>query len=241
MRLETVRLLRARVWVGVGAVLTLAALLAWAYALGDDADAVSNGNGSVTAGTFVPSTAGPPGDLPTPEPSFHVPSVPGRDLLEPPPATGDADEYASAVAEVMLGMDQRNHAPADYWDWLRAARDPQATQVIPAMTQESFDDAIAQRIPTDAMWQQMQDSKQWAAFSVENVWEPQYIRDKYATGSAPPGALMRNVAGTQTLHFVDENGEQAQRLQTRTISVLMACAPVYDECRLLAVSAGVVQ
>ena len=40
---------------------------------------------------------------------------------------------------------------------------------------------------------------------------------------------MRNVAGTQTLHFIDEDGQPASREQTRTISILMACAPIYDD------------
>ena len=56
-------------------------------------------------------------------------------------------------------MNQRDHSPADYWAWVRDARDPAATDVIPAMTEDSFESAIAQRIPTEAMWQQMRDSE----------------------------------------------------------------------------------
>lgn len=227
-----------RRWIAVGGLLVLIAIGVIAYVIGGPAPAT---DGRATGEHGTPPAGVPVADSSTASVDHPVPSPDVPTHLAPPPATGDADEYSVAVAEVMLGMDQRDHSPSDYWAWVRDARDPDSTDVIPAMTEASFESAVAQRIPTEAMWRQMQDSGQWAEFETENVWEPQYIRDKYASGAAPAGALMRNVAGTQTLHFIDEDGEPASREQTRTISILMACAPIYDECRLLAISSGVVE
>jgi len=227
-----------RTWIAAGGLLLVLGIGVTAYVVGGPTPAAYSGATGEhgTTHTSVPmvdsTTAGVDRPVPSPDAPTHLP---------PPPATSDADEYAVAVTEVLLGMNQRDSSPSDYWAWVRDARDPDATDVIPAMTKDSFESAIAQRIPAETMWRQMQDSGQWAEFEVENVWEPQYIRDKYASGSAPAGAVMRNVAGTQTLHFIDERGEPASREQTRTISILMACAPIYDACRLLAISSGVVE
>jgi hypothetical protein len=157
------------------------------------------------------------------------------------PRTTSPDVYASEIAGLLYGMDQRAYGADDYWSLLLDARDPQGDALIPAMTIENFEAALQTRIPDASSWQRMRESQQWAAFEVSDVWEPQYIRDKYTTGEAPPSAVMRNVAGTQTLHFLDEAGVELTRERQATVSVLMACAPARPTCLLLAVSAGVVQ
>ena len=157
------------------------------------------------------------------------------------PDTADPDTYAAAVAAVLYGMNQRDDDAPAYWDLLRTARDPAAEEIIPAMTERNFDAALRTRIPDEYMWQRMRDSQQWSEFTVSNVWEPEYIRTKYATGDAPAAAVMRNVAGTETLHFLDEAGVEVSRTRQVTVSILMVCAPARPRCALLGVSAGVVQ
>ena len=168
-------------------------------------------------------------------------SAPPASVLPDVPDTLDPDAYASATATVLYAMDPRSHDPSAYWDLMGAARDPAAAAVIPAMTQANYESALRSRIPDDYTWRRMRDSQQWSQFAVSDVWEPEYIRTKYATGEAPAGVVMRNVSGAQTVHFVDESGTDVSRTRTATVSILMVCAPLRPRCALLAVSAGVVQ
>jgi hypothetical protein len=96
------------------------------------------------------------------------------------------DVYASSIAGHLYGMDHRVFGADDYWALLLQERDTQAEALIPAMTIENFEAALRTRIPDATTWQRMRDSRQWAEFEVSDVWETQYIRDKYATGPDGP-------------------------------------------------------
>jgi len=134
------------------------------------------------------------GDRPVPTapagsvfPSSPVTGVPGAPGLPRLPATGDAEEYAAAVAAVLFGMDQRTYTGADYVDLFTSARSPRAVELIPEFTDAAFLAAVGERIPDDYMWQRMRDSDQWASYEPTQVWEPDYIREKRANGELPEG------------------------------------------------------
>ena len=159
----------------------------------------------------------------------------------PLPSTVDSAVYAAAVATLLFGMDQRAYSGADYLNLLVAARPPKAADLIPDVTDDAFLAALRERIPDDYMWQRMRDSGQYAEFDATRVWEPKYIAAKRASGDLPDGVVGLNVAGTQTIYYLDENDEPAQRERAQSVSLLVACAPVQTECGLIAVSTGVVE
>lgn len=178
--------------------------------------------------------AAPTARTPTDKGSSPAPALP------PLPRSDDSQVYAAAVASVLFGMDQRVFAGADYLELLVAARSPDAADLIPELTDDAFLAALRERVPDDYMWQRMRDSGQYATFEVSRVWEPDYVAAKRASGEMPAGVDGLNVAGTQTIFYLDENGEPAQREREQSVSLLLVCAPVQPDCGLIAVSTGVV-
>jgi hypothetical protein len=147
------------------------------------------------------------------------------------PFTDDPDVYAAGVAEVLFGMDNANHGPADYEAFFAAAL---WDEIVPD-DRARIMATISRRIPTVDMWEQMRSVEQAAEFTVELVWEPRSARNHRTGGDWPDGWQMRTVSGTQTDTW-HAPGEPAQS-STRpvAVTVAMACPPAASPCRLIGV------
>ena len=197
--------------------------------------------GSEQSGEAAGSTGHLPGDGSPGSSWSPIPVDPDSPVLAELPEKGDPAEYAAAVATVLFGMDHRTHRGGDYVALFSEARSPVAVELISDFTEAAFLDALGRRIPDDYMWQRMADSQQWATFAPERVWEPEYVAEKRADGELPAGVAGLNVAGTQTIHYLDEDGRPASRERGQSVSIVMACEPVHPACRLLAISSGAVE
>lgn len=222
------------------AVLLAAALVVYGAMSGSPTGPTESVGGEDSPGVGIDGEA--PATAPSSKfPSSPVTGVPGAPGLPRLPVTGDAEEYAAAVAAVLFGMDHRSYTGADYVDLFTSARSPRAAGLIPEFTDAAFLAAVGERIPDDYMWQRMRDSDQWASYEPSQVWEPDYIREKRANGELPEGVAGLNVTGTQVIHYLDENSQPAVRERAQSVSLLLACEPVHPACRLVAISTGVVE
>lgn len=229
---------RRRPLVVLGAVALLGVLIGYGVLHSDGVDGVSASSAADsptvrTDGTHWPSAIA----------ASTAPRAPAPPPARPAdlPVTDDPQVYASAVASTLFSMDQRTYLGADYLSLLEAARVPDAVELIPELTDDAFIAALSERIPDEYMWQRMRDSGQWATFEVTRVWEPDYVATKRATGELPDGVHGLNVAGTQTIHYLDEDGQPAERDRAQAVSLLVACEPVHSSCQLMAISTGVVE
>lgn len=164
-----------------------------------------------------------------PPPSTEVgederPVAPLPDL----PDTDDPDVYATAVAEVLFGMDYTNHTPNNYEAFFDAALWDEIVEDDRARVLTT----IYRRIPTADMWEQLRSIEQTSEFEVELVWEPRTGRDHREAGDWPDGVVTRNVSGiqTETWHAPDEDVQTSTRPVAVTVAVV--CPPASSPCRL---------
>lgn len=176
-------------------------------------------------------------------PSTASPTAPPTDddkreeieALPPLPDAEDPDAYAAAVAEALFGMDYRHHDPAAYEHLFRQALWPQITP----QAQDAIMAAIARRIPTPDMWEQLRSVAQTSRFTPDLVWEPRAGRDGREAEKWPAGVVMRTVSGTRVETWRDEAGEtQTTRTET-AVTVTVVCAPAASPCRLIGIQPSV--
>lgn len=174
-------------------------------------------------------TSRPPSASATPSPSDN------SSLL---PVTDSPDVYASAVAASVFAEDTLGHTAGNYRDLLHCEADPTMSDSGRADLFASID----AELPTEAMWNRMRANQQWSQWSTARTWEPADWAQVVTGGYAEAGWVMRNVTGTQTLHFLDSG---TQRVTTRQpiLSIAMRCpAPgaTVTRCWLVLLSAQVV-
>jgi hypothetical protein len=202
---------------------------------------------SSTAGesdTDLPPTApvqSPAGDEPSPTvPATPAQPPPSREVGEDDrpaaslpslPDTDDPDVYATAVAEVLFGMDYANHAPDDYEAFFEAAL---WDEIVPD-SRTRIMTTISRRIPTVDMWEQMRSIDQTSEFEVELVWEPRTGRDHREAGDWPDGVVTRNVSGTQTETWQAPEEEEQGSARPVAVTIAMACPPATSSCRLVGI------
>ncbi len=84
----------------------------------------------------------------------------------------------------------------------------------------------------------MRANQQWSEWQTQSIWEPGAWQQAVTSGYAEPGWTMRNIAGIEITHYVDD-GEDRVISRERTISLLMRCtapaAPV-ERCHLALLS-----
>lgn len=189
-----------------------------------------------TAGDGPPSPtsagpAQPPPATQTPGDEQPVSALP--DL----PVTDDPDIYAEAIAQVLFGMDSVGYEPQDYEDLLAAAMWNELTHDARAGVAAT----MATRIPRADMWRQMRSVEQTSSFETELVWTPREQSGVDANTAVPDGVVLRNVTGTQTETWLDENGDQRTSSRPVTVTVLVVCPPAAMPCALGGISPTVVQ
>jgi hypothetical protein len=146
----------------------------------------------------------------------------------------DPDEYAKHVALLVFARDTRT----DDADALRARL---LSEADPTLTDSGLTDLVRMidaRVPDAAMWTRMRANQQWSEWQTQSIWEPGAWQQAVTSGYAEPGWTMRNIAGIEITHYV-EDGEDRVISRERTISVLMRCpapsAPV-ERCHLAMLS-----
>jgi hypothetical protein len=133
--------------------------------------------------------------------------------------TADADVYVKSVARIVFGLDSRNFVPADYRRLLRSEADPNLTESGRA----DLFATINSRIPTESLWNRMRGNGQWSEWTPSRTWEPTAWSQVVTGGYAEPGWVMRNVAGTQTTHYVEATGVARSTTREPSLSVVMRC------------------
>jgi mRNA-degrading endonuclease toxin of MazEF toxin-antitoxin module len=203
---------------GVGAVM-------WTSSSGDaerDASAAPSPSASASASTVVEQlteAAQPSGD-PT---GTSAPAV----IVDP-------EEYAKHVAMLVFARDTRTEDVDALPARLLAEADP-------TLTDSGLADLVRMidaRVPDAAMWTRMRANQQWSEWQTQSIWEPGAWQQAVTSGYAEPGWTMRNVAGIEITHYI-EDGQDRITSRERTISVLMRCpAPdaAVDRCHLAMLS-----
>ena len=210
-------------------------------------------------GRVSSSTAGepdtdpqPPTPVPSPENDEPSPSVPARPTQPPPatevaederpvaplpdlPDTDDPDVYATAIAEVLFGMDYANHSPDDYEAFFEAAL---WDEIVPDARVRIMA-TISRRIPTADMWEQMRSIDQTAEFEVEMIWEPRLGRQGREEQRWPNGMLLRNVSGTQTESWQAPDEETETSTRPLAVTLTIMCQPPDSPCRLVGIQPNV--
>ncbi len=188
-----------------------------------------------TGGTLEPA-ARPSSDLSSlPPVSASTPPTSPSTVLPSLPKTADPDVYAEYVAALVLGLDTRGAGADDYRRVLRAEADPNLSDSGRADLFATID----ARIPSDALWARMRRNGQWSQWSPSRVWEPAAWSQVVTGGYAEPGWVMRNVAGTQTTHYVEATAVARSTSREPTLTVVMRCpAPGagVEQCTLVLIS-----
>lgn len=175
-------------------------------------------------GTPSPSAANAAAaQRPTPTTSPSLSEQPLHGL----PSARDPDEYAAAVAELVLGMDPAEH-PAE---WYRQVLVDELDRDVLAEDFERLRAVTLSWVPDEATWRRQSDVEPQTSFEVRDVSEPdrRVFADK-----APEGHEVRTVVGTQRVSYLTENGERAAHTQKRELSVWMFCPPD-QPCSLVSV------
>ena len=147
------------------------------------------------------------------------------------PDTRDPDADATAVAEVVFGMDPASHEPGDY----TALFDGALWDGVTDQDRVSILAVIGERIPTTEMWEQMRSVDQTAAFDVDAVWEPRIAERHRAAGDWPDGWQMRTVSGTQTEIWQPPREDLQTSSRPVAVTIAMACPPAATVCRLIGI------
>jgi hypothetical protein len=155
--------------------------------------------------------------------------------LVPLPRTDDPDEFATAVAAALFGLDSQRFTPTDYQELFAEALWPQ----IDPDARASITATISQRLPAPDMWEQMRSVQQRSEFDAEMVWEPRLGREGRENQRWPDGVVLRNVSGTQTetWHPPGQNTQTAAR--PVAVTVALACSPAASPCRLVGIQPNV--
>jgi hypothetical protein len=220
----------ARIGLIAATVFTLILLLAAGSQLAGGPD-----NRTETAGSPADPTSEPTAssDLPTNEPRPTTSPEPSHtsdsESLPELPDTSDPDEYAAAVAEVVLGLNPRDHARADYLELLLG----EIRDDVSSEDRERVGPVIESWLPEEFQWQRQRDYGQVHTFTAESVWVPEVIED--STDDIPAEYQVRTVAGTQTTAFLDEDDRVAKSATPRLITVISYCPTSGEPCALLSI------
>jgi hypothetical protein len=175
-----------------------------------------------------PEAGSPP---PPPEDDDALTNDGAGSPLPPLPDSNDPEVYASAVAEVLFGMDHAIYEPGDYEAFFQAA----LWDEIVLNDRARIMATISRRIPTAEMWEQMRSVEQAAEFDVELVWEPRTARTHRDRGDWPNGWMMRTVSGTQTDTWRSPDDGTQTSTRPVAVTVAMACPPATTPCRLIGI------
>jgi hypothetical protein len=155
--------------------------------------------------------------------------------LAPLPRTDDPDEFATAVAAALFGLDSQRFTPTDYQELFAEALWPQ----IDAEARASITATISRRLPTADMWEQMRSVQQRAVFDAEWVWEPRLGREGRENQRWPDGVVLRNVSGTQTESWRPPGEDAQTSARPVAVTVVLACSPAASPCRLVGIHPNV--
>jgi hypothetical protein len=155
--------------------------------------------------------------------------------LVPLPGTDNPDEFATAVAAALFGLDPGRYMPTDYEELFADALWPQ----IDADARAAITATISRRLPTTDVWEQMRSVQQKSEFEVDMVWEPRLGREGRENQHWPDGVVLRNVSGMQ-IETWRPPGEATQ-ITTRevAVTVALACSPAASPCRLVGIQPNV--
>ena len=134
------------------------------------------------------------------------------------PRTTSPNTYASAVAEIVLGPDQRDRTRERYRGVLVGAM----WDGVPGQDRPHVEAGIDRWLPNESDWSRLHDSAQTAEFTVDQVWEPDEA--KKAEPPAGAGIAVRTIAGTQTVEFVNQQGERESTSRPKLVTVIVVCA-----------------
>jgi hypothetical protein len=147
------------------------------------------------------------------------------------PRTDDPDEFATAIAAALFGLDTGRYTPTDYQELFAQALWPQ----IDAEARASITATITARLPTADMWEQMRSVQQRSEFDAELVWEPRLGREGRQNQRWPDGVVLRNVSGTQTETWHPPGQDAQTSARPVTVTVALACSPAASPCRLVGI------
>jgi hypothetical protein len=185
---------------------------------------------------------GPGGATRDPAPSGTVtvsPAAPASTPAAPArlPLTGDAEEFARAVATALFT-----------WDTVSGATPTDYAQVLSDAADDSEADALASDVraylPTNEAWAQLRtyQTRQWLAIdtaAVPEAWATAEVQA--APGQLPQGATAYTITGTRYRTGI-WGTEPVEASRPVAFTVFIACAPPTPEfsaglCRLLRLSA----
>jgi hypothetical protein len=166
------------------------------------------------------------------EPPVSRPSA-GRPLPALP-ATRSPDEYVIAIAEIVFGLNTRDHSRQDYVDLLLGQISDEAV----GGDRDRIEPVTAAWIPDEYQWSRQRDDRQVSRFSAEHVWVPSEVQ--HAADQIPAAYRVRTVAGTQTAEFLDENGHTSKTTMPRLLTVVAYC-PDAGVCSLLSIAKQVLR
>lgn len=182
-----------------------------------------------TPSTPTPSTVPPAATPSSAQPEESSPSA----TLPPIRSTSDAETFARAAADSLFTWDTASgFDPADYAQVIVDAGDPSGTESAGLASD------VRTYLPTPDAWATLRTyaTRQWLTIDeavVPASWSDAI--DQATPGQLIPGSIAYTITGTR--HRAGTVGTKAQET-TRPVAftLFIACAPSFDECRLLRLS-----
>lgn len=181
---------------------------------------------------------------PTAPTSAVDPTAPARPPAEPKPtlssaalapilSTSDAEAFVRAAAQALINWDTAaGLEPTDYAQVIVDAGDPSGTETA-ALASD-----VRGYLPTADAWSKLRTygTRQW--LTIDDAFIPaswNEALDQATEGQLLPGTIAYTVTGTR--HRAGIVGTEAQETSRPiAFTLLLACQPSFDECRLLRLS-----
>lgn len=178
----------------------------------------------------TPTTAAVPtssaGSAAEPEPTASGASLPSIR------STSDAETFAREAALALINWDTAAFEPTDYLQVIVDAGDPSGSETAGLASD------VRAYLPTEDAWMKLRTygTRQW--LTIDEAFIPaswNEALEQAQQGQLIPGTIAYTIAGTR--HRTGIIGTEAQETSRPiAFTLFIACAPSFDECRLLRVS-----
>jgi hypothetical protein len=153
--------------------------------------------------------------------------------LPPIPSSSDAETFARTAADALFTWDTASgFGPADYAQVIVDAGDPSGTESAGLASD------VRTYLPTTDAWATLRTyaTRQW--LKIDEAFVPaswSEATDQATPGQLIPGTVAYTITGTR--HRAGTVGTQAEETSRPVaFTLFIACAPSFDECRLLRLS-----